>query len=108
MTEKEYCIAKQFNIINNIKKLESELLRTPYVSKVEFDLNGFYDNMKEVIILVKYDIPVLDENYFLKRKEIIAKVIGASNENGLVRTGDRIEDYGEHFYFVFECSSDWV
>lgn len=25
----------------------------------------------------------------------------------LKRTEDRIEDYGEYFYFVFECMEEW-
>lgn len=108
MKEREINIAKEFNITDNINKLEKELLQVDGVIDVEFDLFGFYDNMNQVIFLAKYDIPVSLENYFPERRRLVNEVIITANNNGLKRTGDSIEDYGEHFYFVMECDKSWI
>jgi len=102
-------IAEKFNILDKVQKLESDLLNIEGVTKVEFDLCGFYDNMNQVIFLTKYSIPVNEnENYFEKRRQLINKVIDISKTNGLERTEDRIEDYGEHFYFVMKHDKNWL
>lgn len=92
--------AVKFNILEKVEKLEAELLKIDGVKGVDFDLDGFYDNMKQVIFLTKYDIPVSDVDYFDKRKTLIKNVLTVAENNGLKRTEDAIEDYGEHFYFV--------
>jgi hypothetical protein len=94
-------IAVGFNILDKVQKLESELLKIEGVIDVDFDLSGFYDNMNEVIFLTKYSIP------YEKRNQLKVEVIDVSKANGLKRTGDRIEDYGEHFYFVMQCEKGW-
>lgn len=108
MKEKEYKIATKFNIINMVEKLESELLQVDGVTEVEFDLSGFYDNLNEIIFLTKYNISSDATNYFEKRKELKEQVVGIAEGNFLTRTEDRIEDYGEHFYFVFHCFKEWT
>ena len=65
MNENEIKIAERFNILDKCQKLEKDFLRLSRITKVEFDLNGLYDNIYQVII----------------------------------------EDYGEYFYIVFDCSS---
>lgn len=30
-----------------------------------------------------------------------------ASANDLYKTSDTIEDYGEHFYFVFGCTQEW-
>lgn len=108
MKDREINIAKEFNIISNVEKLESELLQIKGVTQVEFDLCGFYDNMNQVIFLAKYDIPVNLENYYEQRKQLISDVISVANNNGLIRTEDGIEDYGAHFYFVMKHDTSWT
>lgn len=108
MRNREMKTAKEFNIINNVENLKNKLLQVNRVTEVEFDLDGFYDNMNQVIFLTKYDIPVNIENYFDERKQLINEVINIANNNGLNRTEDRIEDYGEHFYFVMKCNDSWT
>lgn len=107
MRERELRTAKQFNIVDKVEKLEKELLEINGVTGVEFDLDGFYDNMHQVIFLTKYDIPVASENYFELRKQLLNDVIKVANNNGLMKTEDRIEDYGEHLYFVMKYGREW-
>ena len=107
MRERVLRTAKKFNIANKIEKLEKELLEIEGVTEVDFDLDGFYDDMHQVIFLTKYDIPVASDNYFELRKQLINNVINVANSNGLTRTEDRIEDYGEHFYFVMKYGKEW-
>lgn len=105
--DKQYQIAKEFNIVDMVEKLQNELLQVDGVTEVDFDLSGFYDNMNEVIFLTKYSISNADNRYFEKRKELINQVVGVAEGNFLTRTQDSIEDYGEHFYFVFHCFKEW-
>ena len=107
MKNKQFEIAKEFNIIDKVQKLLEELLQIERVTNVDFDLCGFYDNMNQVIFLTKYDIPVSIDNYYEERKQLINNVINIANNNGLKRTEDRLEDYGEHFYFVMKCNNEW-
>lgn len=107
MRERELRTAKKFNIVDKIEKLEKELLEIEGVTEVDFDLNGFYDDMHQVIFLTKYDIPVASDNYFELRKQLISNVINVANSNGLTYTEDRIEDYGAHFYFVMKYGKEW-
>jgi hypothetical protein len=108
MKENEYKIAKEFNIVDMVEKLQNELLEVDRVTEVDFDLSGFYDNMNEIIVLTKYDIPVGTENYFEQRKGLKDQVVGIAEGNFLTRTQDSIEDYGKHFYFVFHCFKEWI
>jgi len=108
MRLREKNIAEKFNILDKVQKLEFDLLNIEGVTEVEFDLCGFYDNMNQVIFLTKYDITVNIKDYFQKREQLINKVIDVSKANGLERTEDRIEDYGEHFYFVMKHDKNWL
>lgn len=100
-------IAERFGVDDKIRKLRSELLEIPHVTEVDFDLNGFIDDIHQVIFLLKYDIPVGLEDYFNERKMLVDSALQTAQQNGLSRTGDRIEDYGEHFYFVTKCDGSW-
>lgn len=100
--------ARRFGVVSDCEKLERELLEIPGVTSVEFDLDGLYDNMDQVIILVGYDIDVSDPDYYDKRTDMIMKIVLCAYENGLVRTEDRIEDYGEHLYFVRKIVKSWT
>lgn len=92
--------AETFGILEKVEKLERDLLKINGVTEVDFDLDSLHDGLKQVIFLTRYDIPVNSENYFGLRQQLIVDVLEAAKNNGLRRTGDRIEDYGEHFYFV--------
>ena len=99
--------AKRLNIIDKVEKLQKELLQIDGVIDVEFDIDGFYDNIGDFIFLTKYDIPVTLENYFEVRKQLKQNVIEVAKNNGLRRSGDAIEDYGTWFYFVFLHDETW-
>ena len=73
MNENEIKIAERFNILDKCQKLEKDFLRLSRITKVEFDLNGLYDNIYQVIILVKYEIPMElgPKKYFRIRTNIL-------------------------------------
>lgn len=105
MKERTLNTAKRFGILDRIEKLEADLLKIDRINRVEFDLDGFYDDLNQVIFVTEYDIPVTLDNYFEVRKQLINDVLRVAKENGLNRTEDRIEDYGAHFYFVTSCGN---
>lgn len=104
MREREIATAERYGILQRIKSIEADLLQIKFAVGVEFDLDGFYDDLDTVIILVKYDIPIASDTYFKDRKTLLISVIEKVKEYGLKRTTDRIEDYGAHFYFVFSIA----
>lgn len=104
MRKKEIEIAEQFGILERVKRIEADLLKIKYVEGVEFDLFGFYDNLEQVIVLTKYDVPFASDTYFADRALLKLRVIDTMEEHGLSRTVDSIEDYGAHFYFVFRIT----
>lgn len=96
-------IAERYGITPKCESLERDLLKITGATSVEFDLNGFLDNMHEVIVLIGYDF------HKIKGKVRFAvEVINTAYLHGLEKSGDRIEDYGEHLYFVFNCDSSWL
>ena len=99
--------ATEFNILDKIQKLEKELLCIDRVTEVDFDLDGFYDNIGQVIFLTKYDIPATTENYWHIRQKLLVEIVMVAKDNGLTRTEDSIEDYGTWFYFVFKHDKTW-
>lgn len=101
MTEREIRTATYFGCLEITKKIEAEVSNLPDVTDVEFDLDGMeYD---QFIILTKYNIPGIlpTDEYFERRHNLRKNVIQIMKEHGFYKTADRIEDYGEHFYFVF-------
>lgn len=99
--------AKRFNITGKCERLKTALLAIPGVTEVEFDLDGFYDHLQQVIFLTKYDLDPARENYYAARREMLAAIEQAAQTHGLAPTGDSVEDYGEHFYFVRSCDRTW-
>lgn len=108
MDERNKKTAEHFNIVGQCNKLEKELLCVDGVLSVDFDLDGFWDNMHQVILVVGYDIPVSLPNYYETRREMLNNIIKVAAENDLSRTEDSIEDYGAHFYFVFRHGREWI
>jgi len=107
MKERERKTAEHFGILEKVEKLEKELLTIAGVVEVDFDLNGFYDNMNQVIFLTKYDIPVSSLTYFAQRRGLLDSAICIAEENDLYSSGDPIEDTGDWFYFVRDCGETW-
>lgn len=96
--------AEHHGILHLIEKLQADLLALDGVEDVDFDLDGFWDNIPQVIFLPKYNIT--GENYFIRRRILLTKILQEAEMNGLFRTGDSIEDYGEHFYIVTKLRKD--
>ena len=101
--------ARKFNIYDNCKKLENSLLKINGIVDVDFDLSLFYYGDYQINIMEKYREPMMDnKTYYQSRKEIINNIINVAKANDLERSEDAIEDYGEHFYFVFDTYKPWL
>lgn len=107
MNARHAATAARFGIAEQCAALERDLLEIPGAVKVEFDLDGFYDHLQHVILLVKFDIPAANRNYFRDLAALRQGVIDTAAKHGLTRTPDTIEDYGEHLYFVFHHDKTW-
>jgi hypothetical protein len=107
MKESTKRIMERYNLSDKIENLTKDLLEIRHAVGVEFDLNCFLDNIPQVIFLVKYDIPVRLDDYFKVRIKFKQDVIEVAKQHGLHKSEDTIEDYGEHFYFVFYHDKTW-
>lgn len=103
MKENEICMADRFGITERCKKLEQEILALPGATSVEYDLNGWLDNIHQVIILVGYNWKQCSS-----WQHLAVQVCQTAEQNALAISGDSIEDYGEHLYFVFDCKPEWM
>ena len=109
MKERTQRIIEEYNLNEKIESLTKDLLSIPYAVDVEYDLDSFLDNIPQVIFLVKYDIPTSMDacDYYKARQGLIFDVIDTAKPHGLRKSEDMIEDYGEHFYFVFYHDKSW-
>ena len=104
LRERDRKTAEQFGLTERLEKLEAELLSIEGVEDVEFDLDGFWSDIHQVILLPKYRIiGTWDEGYFQRRRKMLEGILAILRANDLARTEDTIEDYGEHFYIVTSC-----
>lgn len=81
---------------------DEDLMNIDGVTGVEFDLNGFLDDIHQVIVLVGYDFRIVT-----RKLRLAVDVVNTAYLHGLEESGDRIEDYGEHLYLVFNCGPSW-
>lgn len=88
MNDRTAATAARFGISEQCAALQRDLLTLPGAVKVEFDLDGFYDNLREVIFLVKFDIPVVNKNYYRDLRALRQGVIDTAARHGLTRTPD--------------------
>lgn len=114
MRERDLKTAEKFGVLDRCKAFEEDLLKIKdlvpdkHDDGVCFDLSGFWSDIRHVIIVPKYDIRANRDNYWEARANLIRSVLALAKQYDLYRTSDRIEDYGEHFYFVFSCGPSWV
>ena len=107
-------IAEQFGILDRCKAFEDDLLKIrdivpdKFDDGIPFDLNGFLSNIYQVIIVPKYDIKADRDDYWEARKQLRESVVALAEKYDLHPSGDRIEDQGTHFYFVFSCGKSWT
>lgn len=102
MTESEMRLAERYGIAEKCKSLERDLLSIDGVTSVEFDLNGFLDDIHQVIVLTGYDFHIVTG-----KLRLAADVVNTAYLHGLEDSGDRIQDHGEHLYLVFNCGPSW-
>lgn len=107
MRDRERMTAERFGLLEKIEDLERELLKVDHVVGVEFDLDGFYSDIFQVIVVPEYDIPVTTPDYYAVRKDMLQEVLAITREHGLNPSGDSIEDYGKHYYIVRDCDKSW-
>lgn len=104
LNERNRKTAKEHGILPLVEKLQADLMKIEGVEDVDFDLDGFWDNIPYVIFLPKYKIT--GDDYNKRRRILLTKILQEAGNNGLFRTGDSIEDYGEHFYIVTELRKE--
>lgn len=100
--------ARSFGIYEQCQALEADLLKIPDVTSVEFDLDGFLDHMNQMIFMAGYQITEKGADYFSAFRAMKLAIIQTAMAHDLTSTGDAIEDYGEHLYFVRRCGETWT
>lgn len=109
MNKQNTKIANMYNITEKIEKLEKDMFLIPHVINVDFDLNGFLDNMHQVIIIIGYKYDITDmKSYATKMRDLKTNIINTAKKHGLTRTEDTLEDYGTHLYIVFNHDKTWL
>lgn len=88
--ERAFVIAERNNIVDKIYNLKNELLAIKGIIDVIFDLDGFED-IKDIIFLTEYAIPVEAKDYFEQRKQLLKDVVAVASKHGL-KTELRITD----------------
>ena len=100
--------AAQFGILDRMISLEEDLLKIEGVSDIDFDIDN-YEECQQVILIPRYDVPRGGGtgSYYRNRAKQLAEIIQVCENHGLLNSGDRIEDYGEHWYIVRNCGIGW-
>lgn len=99
--------AERYGIRARLESLEADLLKTPGLVSVEFDLDSLVDNIPYINILAGYDIDVRRQDYFQASGVVRRAIIETCAAYDLYPTGDSIEDYGAHFYIVRRQGDTW-
>lgn len=104
--ERDIKTMKAFGIGEQMEKLHAELMALPDIKDVEYDLTSFWSDIPYVIFLPTWNIPAAAKDYFNRKTALLQAILTVAHDNGLTRTGDRIEDYGSCWYTVTRC--DWL
>lgn len=113
MRTRDAKIAEQFKLLERCKAFERDLLKIRDITfsksedGVPFDMTSFLSDIPHVIIVPEYDICADREDYWEARSQLKKAVVDLAEKYDLHPPGDRIEDYGKHFYFVFCCGKTW-
>lgn len=99
--------AERYGITAQCKALEADLLKISGVEDVDLDLDSLLDNIPYIILLVEYNIDTRRPDYFQARGAVRRAIIETCAAHDLYPTGDAIEDYGQHFYFVRQQGPNW-
>ena len=98
--------AMRFGILDRMQELEDDLMKVEGIVNVEFDIRD-YCEIREVILIPKYHIDFHRDDYFAARRKQLQDIAAVCLSHGLRPSGDRIEDYGEHWYIVRTCDKTW-
>jgi len=98
--------AAEFGILDKMQQLEADLLKIEGVSDIDFDIDN-YDEIPQVILIPRYSVPNGPGNWYKRRAIQLARIVQVCENHGLLNSGDRIEDYGEHWYIVRNCGVGW-
>lgn len=113
MRTRDIKTAEQCGILERCKAFEADLLKIKDIvpdksdDGIPFDLSGFLSSIYQVIIVPQYDIRGDRDDYLEARKQLRESVVALAEKYDLHPSGDRIEDQGAHFYFVFSCGKTW-
>ena len=108
MDKETLCTADKFGITNKVKELETALLNIENVAEIIIDIDGFYDDVNEVVLSVEHTIPLNRTDFFELVGKVKDNVVATALNRGLTRAEDRVEDYGERFCIVFDCDENWA
>ena len=98
--------ALRFGILDRMQALENDLSMIPGIVHTEFDIRD-YRELRQVILIPKYDIDVNLEDYYMVRRLQLQSIFNTCEKHGLRPSGDTIEDMGEHWYIVRSCDKTW-
>lgn len=109
MKHKDRQTAEHFGFLSRLQAFEKSLLEIECITgdKVDFDLDGWHDDIRQIIIIPAYHITSPGLRWFEDRAAMINRINEIAASFGLHRSGDSIEDYGAHLYIVFECDNTW-
>ena len=99
--------ANRYGIYNRIAAIEQDLTNIDGIPDVEFDIRD-YGELPQVIVIPHYVVDYTRDDYFKVRKLQLAQILTVLAKHDLHNSGDRIEDYGEHWYIVRETGSTWI
>ena len=98
--------AAAFGILDKLQALEADLLTIEGVSDIDFDID-YYDEIPQIILIPRYNVPDGPGKWFNRRANQLTRIVEVCAKHGLFNCGDRIEDYGEHWYIVREPDGSW-
>lgn len=99
----EALIAERYGLTDKCEALKCSLMKIDGATSVKLDINGFLDDIYQVIVLVGYDF-----HKITRLPAFAREVMQAAIQHDLKVSADRVEDYGEHLYFVFDCGRSWL
>lgn len=109
MRQRDMQTAERFGFLSRVQDFEKALLEIEGITgdKVDFDLDGWNDSIRQIIIVPAYHITSSSLRWFEDRAAMINRINETAARFGLHRSVDSIEDYGAHLYIVFECNDTW-
>lgn len=101
--DRTFRAASENGIYSKILALYTDLREIKFVTNVDFDIMNYHE-IPQVIFLLEYDIRPERKDYWTARRYVLDAAIEIAKHYDLIKTEDAIEDYGQHFYFVFSAS----